>query len=284
MEVDLPPLIETLHQFDGVHQALSRLRKIWIDHAGFEQAVNLDKSVQLAGRIVALLNGIVAKRDPTAALADAGAAPAAAQESEDSGPAESAAPSVPMGQLTTRADVADALAAVVAYFSHAEPSSPALLLARQAQQLVGCSFVEAMRILMPAHIDQAVITVGGAQVFDLPLERLSALAPSEAEAPAATNGGGWGEPAAEAAAPAAEGAADGEGEAEAAPGRRLKAESRPQALALLDQVSVYYRAAEPTSPVPILVDRARRVAERDFMSLLKDFLPAEALKAATPDN
>jgi type VI secretion system protein ImpA len=55
--------------------------------------------------------------------------------------------------------------------------------------------------------------------------------------------------------------------------------SRPEALALLDQVRAYYRATEPTSPVPLLIERARTFAEQDFMSLLKDVLPEGGLKS-----
>jgi type VI secretion system protein ImpA len=269
MEVDLPPLVEVLQQFDAVHQALGRMRQVWIEHAGFEQAVNVDKSVQLAGKIVALVNGIVAQRDPSAALATAAAPAAEAAASGEPAEAGAAAGAPPVvGQIASRAEVAAALAAVVGYFSSAEPSSPALLLARQAQQLVGCSFIEAMRILMPAHVEQAAIAVGGAQVFDLPIERLSTLAAEAGGAPAA---GGDSPP--------------GEGNGAGAAGRPpLEARTRQQALALLEQVNGYYRAAEPTSPVPILIERARRLAERDFMTLLKDFLPKEALRAMAPES
>ena len=45
-----------------------------------------------------------------------------------------------------------ALAAVDHYFCSVEPSNPALLLVRQAQQLIGKSFLEVMQILIPEHI------------------------------------------------------------------------------------------------------------------------------------
>jgi type VI secretion system protein ImpA len=35
--------------------------------------------------------------------------------------------------------------------------------------------------------------------------------------------------------------------------------------------------AEPSSPVPFLLDRARNLASRDFVSLLYDVLPEEAI-------
>src|SRR6267142_213595 len=59
---------------------------------------------------------------------------------------------------------------------------------------------------------------------------------------------------------------------------QYRVESRAQAIALLDQVQRFFRHAEPSSPVPMLCDRARAFAERDFMSVLRDVLPKAALK------
>jgi type VI secretion system protein ImpA len=58
--------------------------------------------------------------------------------------------------------------------------------------------------------------------------------------------------------------------------------NRGQALALLEQVSAFFRNVEPSSPVPFLADRARELAQRDFLSLLVDVLPSGSLRA--PDN
>ena len=43
---------------------------------------------------------------------------------------------------------------------------------------------------------------------------------------------------------------------------------------LLEQVGHYFRMAEPSSPIPFLTDRARDLAQRDFLSVLKALLPA----------
>jgi len=37
--------------------------------------------------------------------------------------------------------------------------------------------------------------------------------------------------------------------------------------------------AEPSSPIPFLTDRARDLAQRDFLSVLKALLPADTLKS-----
>ncbi len=50
----------------------------------------------------------------------------------------------------------------------------------------------------------------------------------------------------------------------------LKARSRAEALLLLRKGCEYFQAAEPTSPVPFLINRALRMAEMNFMDLLAE--------------
>ncbi len=49
--------------------------------------------------------------------------------------------------------------------------------------------------------------------------------------------------------------------------------SRADALRLLDLVCEYYRRAEPSSPLPLLIGRARRLAELPFLDILRDLAP-----------
>src|SRR5204862_1275720 len=159
--------------------------------------------------------------------------------------AAGASSTIASGAVASMRDVADALAAIGDYFGRHEPSSPALLLVRQAEQLMGKSFLEVMRVLVPNHMEQAAVQIGkDRQIFDLPIERLSAFAeglPAPDEEVA--------------------GATDG------AAARRLEAKTRGDAIRLLEQIGTYYRLAEPSSPVPFLTDRARSFVERDFLSL-----------------
>jgi type VI secretion system protein ImpA len=57
------------------------------------------------------------------------------------------------------------------------------------------------------------------------------------------------------------------------------ASSRAAALALVDGVASHMRRVEPTSPAPYLLDRARALASRDFLSLLQDVLPEDDLNS-----
>ena len=74
----------------------------------------------------------------------------------------------------------------------------------------------------------------------------------------------------------ASGEADG-GSARSAP--RFQAGSRPEAVALLEQVLAYYRVAEPSSPVPLFVERAIELSSKSFIELLGAIMPEGALKA-----
>jgi type VI secretion system protein ImpA len=48
---------------------------------------------------------------------------------------------------------------------------------------------------------------------------------------------------------------------------------RDDALYLMELVASYFRASEPSSPVPLLIDRARRLATMDFIDILRDLAP-----------
>jgi type VI secretion system protein ImpA len=239
-EAELDRLTEKRRLLNEVQTALDRIARACQDKADI--AARFETLTPMVARMVALLDSAVSRRDPSKAL------------SPQSGTAEvAAAPpasTVDASRIFASADAAAALAAAADYFSRSEPSSPALLLVRQASQLLGKSFLEVMRILVPTHLDRAAVNIGKDQFFELPIEQLGALT-TVSEEPA---------------------------EAEHRVGAGFKAETRSEALDLLDQVSRYFRTAEPTSPVPFLIERARDLAQRDFLSVLKAVLPSDTLK------
>ena len=175
-----------------------------------------------------------------------------AAESVDAGPAPASFKAA--GAPTSISDARAALAAVADYYGRREPSSPTLPLVRQAHQLIGKSFIEVISILVPTHLDKAAFQIGGDQVFELPVGKLPAVKTG-------TNGSGQA----------------GE-DAQPLSGPHYDVQTRAQAIALLDQVQRYFRHSEPSSPVPMLCERARALAERDFMAVLRDVLPKAALK------
>jgi type VI secretion system protein ImpA len=146
------------------------------------------------------------------------------------------------GAFASRAEVDAALAAALGYFALSEPTSPAVLLIAQAREMLGKNLYEVMKLLTPPHADAARVFVGPDGAFTVPVKILAG-APSASFERAAS------EP----------------------------ATSRAAALALIDAVAQHMQRAEPSSPVPYLLDRARNLATRDFVSLLSDVLSEEAI-------
>jgi type VI secretion system protein ImpA len=258
-ETGVPALVAKRSEFSELGVALNAITRTWSDKDSSGPSVQLDKVVDVVNKIVAFLDEAATRLDPSSGLVPPKADNAEDLSAEDGADGAAAAgKSVAAGRVTTSAEAAAALNAVADYFARNEPSSPTLLLVRQANQLLGKSFIEVMRTLVPTHVEQAAINIGRAETFNLPIERLSSFAGDGAGAEA-TNGAGD----------------------QAAETPQFDIQSRAQALALLDQVGAYFRAAEPSSPIPFLIERARDLAQRDFLSVLKALLPADTLK---PNN
>ena len=109
---------------------------------------------------------------------------------------------------------------------------------------------------MPTKVEEAKVRFGREQALQIPIERLSQFSSSQDFA-GSTNNADSGE--------ASNGASK--------PIAKAPAQSRQEALATLEQISAYYRNAEPSSPIALIAERARGLADRDFMSLLKELLP-----------
>ena len=57
--------------------------------------------------------------------------------------------------------------------------------------------------------------------------------------------------------------------------------SRDDAVRVLDRVCEYFRKNEPSSPVPLLLQRAKRLIAKDFMEILRDLTPQGVSEAET---
>ena len=176
--------------------------------------------------------------------------------------------SVGLVPLTSTGEAKQALAAIAAYYAGSEPSSPVLPLVRQAHQLIGKSFLEIMTILVPTHVDKAAFQIGTNPVFDLPVNKLSSLSATPASFDASAG--------------AFDDASDSVSSVHSVKSYRVG--SRAQALAMLESVQRYFRHTEPSSPVPMLCERARVLADRDFMGVLEDVLPKSSLKVFNTDR
>ena len=235
-EVELGELKRAAETVTGLAASVRTIRTITTERAGPENAVKLEKLGALAEGMVEFLRGALFKRDPT--LAPPSEPEAGADE------AASATPAAPPPAFASRGDVDAALQSALGYFAGAEPTSPALLLIRQARETLGKNLYEVMKLLAPPHADTARVFVGPDSAFTVPVKSLSSAPSAALTAPPA-------EPAA----------------------------SREAALTLIDAVAAHMRRAEPSSPVPYLLERARNLATRDFLSLLQEVLPDEAIAA-----
>jgi type VI secretion system protein ImpA len=63
------------------------------------------------------------------------------------------------------------------------------------------------------------------------------------------------------------------GDASAGPSISGVVKSRQDAIRALDAVSAFFRQHEPSSPVPMIVDRAKRLVAKDFLEVLADIAP-----------
>jgi type VI secretion system protein ImpA len=79
--------------------------------------------------------------------------------------------------------------------------------------------------------------------------------------------------------PQGEAATEGDADAEApagaaaAPAVRAEIATREDVLRTLDKVCEYYRKYEPSSPVPVLLLRAKSLVNKDFMEIMRDLAP-----------
>jgi type VI secretion system protein ImpA len=50
--------------------------------------------------------------------------------------------------------------------------------------------------------------------------------------------------------------------------------TRADVVAAIDRICEYYRKHEPSSPVPLLLQRAKRLVDKDFMDIIRDLTPS----------
>ncbi|WP_274627898.1 ImpA family type VI secretion system protein [Arvimicrobium flavum] len=240
--------IEALDQ--AVNAAARALRDIdanFIEAAGHASRPSLDNLQKVLGQIRTLIRAAV----PELALE----AEEAEQAKPDTGGAETgdvalpsagtAAPPAAVIALSDHAEASAALLAAEQYFARAEPSSPALILIHQARMLVGKSLVEALEMLMPEGAAKAMITFSGGHPFQLDMGRMKAITKT-----------------------ATEGA---QGNGVAAP-PEFQAGTRQEAEALIGSADAFFRAREPSSPIPVLLGKARAFMSRDFSAILSEIV------------
>ena len=132
----LAALVETL---GGVSTALQSIKATTIEHVGFEKAIELPKLDKLVREMTEFARGGAHHARPHARASS----PGAGRGERAGGARRAQAPPA----FATRADVDAALASALGYFAASEPTSPALLLIRQARETLGKNLYEVMKLL-----------------------------------------------------------------------------------------------------------------------------------------
>jgi type VI secretion system protein ImpA len=236
---------------------LASIRNSFTANAGYEYVPSFDKLVEFLASVITLFQAA----RPELAAAAPGQEPAAEagdQSSEAAGPDGAAAagnaaakPAALKGLIKSQAEAAAALLAVETYFAANEPSSPALILVHQARALVGKPLTHSLEILLPEAAPRAIIRIQGDLNLQLNMTQLKQLTADVPKAAEAANGAG------------------------ASP-NVYSAASRAEAMTLMAEVEQFYKAAEPSSPVPMLLAKASSFSNSDFKAILKDLIAPPA--------
>jgi type VI secretion system protein ImpA len=227
--------------------ALKTITELFTVHVGHGKAPDFNQLPAYVTAIKTFLAGILSMRDPDFAVLGGQPQGPTEEPADATTPAAGRAAdahSIPASQISSSAEAAAALQAVENYFQQFEPSNPAILLVRQSAQLVGRSFLEAMAVLSPALAAKAAVKLGGDGQIVLSNGQLQALTATDSMQPQT---------------------------AIAADAGKFKITSRAEASALLESVEQHFRFAEPSSPIPLLLTRARSYSGKDFQQLMKDF-------------
>lgn len=147
--------------------------------------------------------------------------------------------------LANAAQAKALLQTVETYFACREPSHPALFLVRESRGLVGRTYLDALKILMPRRFDDVSLLLGTSGL-QLSNDRLRDL-----------NDSGTGDL--------------GEVNGYEPP----SISNRSEAMNAIGTVKAYFAANEPTSPIPLLLEEAQNMSSGSFTGLLNLFLRPE---------
>jgi type VI secretion system protein ImpA len=245
-EINLGELIRARDSLLAINCALGILRAASVAKVGHSNAVRFDNLDSLSRDMAHWLDGYILNRDPTrAALSASSFDDSALIISTPATPDQNQADASMLTPVASLEDCAAALTALDRYFCRREPSNPALLLLRQAYQLLGKSYLDALRVIAPNLTDQARIALGRIDGFALQLERLSDFADIETFDSASAD--------------------------------KYDVTNRTDAVALIGMIIAYHARAEPSSVVPLLLERARKMCGQDFITILKELLPIDTM-------
>lgn len=151
--------------------------------------------------------------------------------------------------LKNHAEARQALVACEVYFQRNEPSSASLLLIRQARHLIGQPLVVALEALLPDQCGTASVAFGPQTGFVIPATRLKAL--SDEDLPS--------------------GVQDAPPPDTVGPPPTIG--NTADVADILRIVEDFFHARERSSPVPILLQRARAYLDKNFQEIVDELIP-----------
>ncbi|MET3900971.1 type VI secretion system protein ImpA [Devosia sp. UYZn731] len=230
---------------DLARKSLDAIRNSFIEHAGYESAPKFDV---LSG-VLDGMAGLMA-RDGSNGKA---IVPASGEPVEDFAAPRPGALSSPTLALASVAAAKGTLLAAENFFRIKEASNPALVLIHQARMLIGRPLVEALESLLPDTANRATFRFEtGPFPFEIDLSRMRTVTEDLL---------------------AEQGNAQGDENEESTVEPEQLPTSREEAAQLLTAVEQFFRSNEPSSPVPVLLARARLFINKDFNSILVELMP-----------
>ncbi|MBS0123565.1 ImpA family type VI secretion system protein [Thetidibacter halocola] len=249
-EANAKAVTQTHEQLVRLRDGLTRLAAACKSEGGGNFTPDLSGVADTVRQMLAAISEVRSDLHAAAPEPQADAGPRDESRADAPGDAPAAAPArvadLPGPKVVSQAHARRLLEACEAYYRRNEPSSAALLLVTQARLLIGRPLIEAIETLMPEKAGSARISLGPGG-FLLGMDRLRGLTSAADEA--------------QDAAP------------EPDPGPEISVTSSTEAAAALRSVEEWFRAVERSSPVPMLLARARGYLNRDFQSILDELLP-----------
>ena len=256
---------EVMAAVGAARTALEAIRNTFIDNLGHENAPRFDALGTTFDGIAQLLERLAS---------GAGAEPVAAPSQPfgtlaPGGPAAEATPTF-AGAIATTVDANAALLAAETYFLTREASNPALVLIHQARMLVGRSLVEALESLLPDTANRAMFRFEtGPFPFEMDLNRMRIVTDDLLSRSGDSDDDGEDAETASDIVPEADDTETPE------PDVVFSADTRTDAGQLLVAVEQFYRVNEPSSPIPVLLIRARSFISKDFNTILAELMPRQ---------
>ena len=175
-DADADEMAAIIAKMERARDALNGIRTIWMSEGDFDTAPNFQRLPEFFEGVIELFSR------GTGAETATESAEASEDASEDGGGYTSTTMTVniPAGDVATREAAIDALFAAERYYALHEPSSPVVLLLREARAAANKTFAELVSELLPSSASAAYFVFGKEPWFEVPLNDINHRNPAPA--------------------------------------------------------------------------------------------------------